>query len=68
MSQVSGGWLSYPTTILSGKQNADANDLSRVHDPEIDSTIFPEVLNATVQSQCMSQVEHRSINILYTKQ
>ena len=51
----------------SGKQNADANGLSRVHGPETVSTIF-ESLKAAVQSHCMAQAEHPYIHTLCAKQ
>ena len=34
----------YTISYCSGKQNADADGLSRVHGPDTVSTIFPEVL------------------------
>ena len=52
----------------SGKQNADADGLSRMHGLETVSTIFPEVLKATVQIQCMSHAEHPYIDLLCKKQ
>ena len=55
-------------SYLSGKQNADADGLSRVHGPETVSTIFPEVLKAAVQANCMSQAEHPYIHTLCAKQ
>ena len=48
----------------SGKQNADADGLSRLHDIETVSTIFPKVLKATVQSLEISQAEHPYITTL----
>ena len=39
----------------SGKQNADADGLSRLHGSETVSTLFPEVLKATVQALNVEQ-------------
>ena len=52
----------------SGKQNADADGLSRLHDTETVSTIFPDVLKATVQSLQISQAEHPYIASSSSKQ
>ena len=54
-------WLAelsnYNCTISyrSGKQNADADGLSRMHDTNTESTIFPEVLKALVQAHSVQQ-------------